>query len=90
MPVERTVPLLHRTGLHLRAAGRLAQTAGRFESEVRVGITGRSANAKSILDILTLAAGPGVNLTISAEGPDAGHAVEAIATLVQRNFDEEP
>ena len=89
MPVEKTIPLLHRTGLHLRAAGRLAQTAGQFEAEVRVGVTGKSANAKSILDILTLAAGPGVNLIISADGPDADHAVQAIVTLVERNFDEE-
>jgi len=86
---EREVPLLHRTGLHLRAAGKFAETAGRFQSSVRLGVGGRAVNGKSVLDILTLGAGPGVNLTISAEGPDAEQALNELETLVRNNFDEE-
>lgn len=90
MASQRVVPLLHRTGLHLRAAGRFAETAGRFKSNVRLVLAGRGVNGKSVLDILTLGAGPGVELLIEADGPDAEAALDSLETLVRHNFDEEP
>ena len=90
MPLERKVTLLHRTGLHLRAAGRFAETASKYRSDIRLDALGRSVDAKSVLDILTLGATPGVELAILADGPDAEQALDALETLVQNNFDEEP
>ena len=90
MVLQRAVPLLHRTGLHLRAAGRFAEVAGQFKSDVRLSVAGRGVNAKSVLDILTLGAGPGVELLIEAEGPDAESALDCLEALVRNNFDEEP
>jgi phosphocarrier protein len=46
-------------------------------------------DGKSILNILTLAAVEGTSLTIEATGPDAQAALDALAELVMRNFDEE-
>ena len=89
MVMERQVPLLHRTGLHLRAAGKFAQVAGRFGADIRVGVHGRLVNGKSALDILTLGAAPGVDLIIRAEGPDAEAALMELEALVKGNFDEE-
>ena len=90
MALEREIPLLHRTGLHLRAAGRFAETAGRYACEVRLTVGGRCVDAKSVLDILTLGAGPGVQLRISADGPDAAQALDGLEQLVRDNFGEEP
>ena len=90
MPIEQRVPLLHRTGLHLRPAGRVAETANRFKSEVRLTVTGRTVNAKSVLELLTLGAGPGVDLVFQADGPDAQEALDSLVTLVRNNFDMEP
>ena len=90
MSFERKVPLLHRTGLHLRAAGRFSETANEYQSDIRLVAMGRSVNGKSVLDILTLGAAPGAELTIQAEGPDAWQALDALETLVRNNFDEEP
>jgi len=84
----REVPLLHRTGLHLRAAGKFAELAARYQCEVRLGVAGKVVNGKSVLDILTLGAAPGVNLTISTDGPDAEEAVRALEALVRQNFGE--
>lgn len=89
MPMERKVPLLHRTGLHLRAAGRFAEAASAFQSDITLAVTGRVVNGKSVLDILTLGAGPGVELVIQADGEDAEKALDALETLVRNNFDEE-
>lgn len=89
MRLERTVPLLHRTGLHLRAAGRFAETAGKYQSDIRLFIPGRGVNGKSVLEILTLGAGPGSALRIEADGPDAEAAVNELVALVKDNFGED-
>ena len=88
MPNERKVPLLHKTGLHLRAAGRFAEMANGFESAVNLSALGRTVNGKSVLEILTLGAGPGIDLLIQAEGADADKALDALEELVRANFNE--
>jgi len=89
MLVKRTVPLLHRTGLHLRAAGRFAETASRYEADIGLSVDSRPVNGKSVLEILTLGAAPGVELTICAKGEDAEQALDALEALVRDNFGEE-
>ena len=89
MVVERRVPLLHRTGLHLRAAGRFAETAGLFKADIGLSVDNRSVNAKSVLEILTLGATPGVELLICAQGEDAEEALDTLEALVRDNFGEE-
>ena len=74
----------------MRAAGRFAETAGQFACDVRLTVGGRSVDGKSVLDILTLGAGPGVQLLISADGPDAALALDGLEQLVRDNFGEEP
>jgi phosphotransferase system HPr (HPr) family protein len=68
--------------LHARPAGMFVREAARAAAEIRVEANGRSANAKSILDILALGATGGTELVISASGPDAAEALERLAELV--------
>ena len=68
-------------GLHLRLASRFAHLASHFESEVTVSSGGQPANAKSVLDLLTLAASRGDLLDVEARGADAEAAVEALWEL---------
>jgi phosphocarrier protein len=75
-------------GIHLRAAGVLVQVAGRFAAEVWVERRGNRANGKSIMSVLSLAAGHGSELEISAEGDDARDAVNAIVDLIENEFEE--
>ena len=65
-------------GLHARPAARLVEAAGRFSSSIILCHQGTEANAASILDVLTLAAGPGAEITIRVSGPDAKAALAAI------------
>jgi phosphocarrier protein HPr len=56
---------------------------------VQVACDGEAVEADSALELMMFAAGPGTDITISASGPDAEKAVDALADLVNRGFDEE-
>ena len=82
----RLICVLNEQGLHARPAARLAQQAQQFEAEITISQNGHKVDAKSILDILTLAAGQGTNLELRAKGPDSAEAVEALAELFKNRF----
>lgn len=63
--------------------------AARFESQIRVGRGSRMMDGKSIMGILLLAAGHGMSITITADGPDEEAAADALAQLVSSGFGEE-
>jgi phosphocarrier protein HPr len=75
---ERNVVVTHEVGLHARPAAQFVKTATGFKSDIRVQHKDKSANAKSILEVLTLDAGKDAALTISAEGPDAEEALDVL------------
>ena len=70
-------------GLHARPAGRFVALAGRFSSEVSVGRNGEWVSGRSVLSLLSLAAGRGTKLCIRAVGDDARDAVEALGRLIE-------
>jgi len=75
--------------LHARASAKIVEAAARFQSEVTIIKDGTRVNARSIMGLMMLAAGIGAFIEISAEGPEAVPAVEALAELVQGRFDED-
>lgn len=87
--IERKVEIVNRLGLHARAAAKLVQTAGSFDSRLWLLKDGEEVDAKSILGLLLLAAGQGSRVTLRAEGDDAAEAVDAVAALIADRFHEE-
>ena len=75
-------------GLHARPAGVLAKQAQSFEADIFLVNDGQKADAKSILDVLTLAAGPGDVVEIHARGEDADEALASLRTLFEKKFKE--
>jgi len=67
----------------------LTQVASRFQSEVFISRDGRRVNAKSIMGVMMLAAGPGSTVSVEAEGSDEESAVTAIGTLIESRFGED-
>ena len=67
------------------------RTASAFRSSVRLERADRSASAdaKSILSVLMLAASRGTELRVEAEGEDEGAALEAVCGLIEKGFGEE-
>jgi phosphocarrier protein len=74
--------------LHARPSAQLTQVAARFASEVYIAKNGRRVNAKSIMGVMMLAAGPGSTVTVDAEGPDEAQAIEEIGALIASRFGE--
>jgi phosphocarrier protein len=85
---SRSVVVSNELGLHARAAARFVHLATQFTSQIRVGRDRRMMDGKSIMGILLLAAARGTVLTITANGPDEGAALEALAALVESGFGE--
>ena len=79
--VETTVFIHDELGLHARPAARLAQAAQQFQSQITLAYDDMTVDAKSILDILTLAAGRGASLTLCCTGEDADEASQKLEEL---------
>ncbi|ACV69300.1 HPr family phosphocarrier protein [Desulfohalobium retbaense] len=75
-------------GLHARPAGQLAKEAQKFMAQVWVLVDDRQADAKSVLDILSLAVGQGQRVRLKAHGPDAHDAVDHLSDLFHNLFGE--
>ena len=86
---ETVVLITSELGLHARPAALVAETAQKFSAEVVLVAPERRVDAKSILDILSLAAGKGTTLTVRGKGDDAEECVRTIANLVRAQFQEE-
>ncbi|MHA1537246.1 MAG: HPr family phosphocarrier protein [Alphaproteobacteria bacterium] len=86
---RRSVTIVNQKGLHARAAALLAKTAAGFDAEVRVRNGDTTVSGLSIMGLMMLAAGPGTEIEITAAGPAARKAVEALAALVAAKFGED-
>ena len=75
-------------GLHARPAAKFVKTVEKCRAEITVTKDSDKVNGKSIIGLLTLAAGRGTKLVIEAEGDDATEAIDAIQSLVEGNFNE--
>ena len=82
------IVISNKLGLHARAAAKLTQVAGRFQSEVYIARADQRVNAKSIMGVMMLAAGLGITVTVDAEGEDAQEALDAIQQLFENKFGE--
>ena len=84
------VTVVNPTGLHARPAAKFVKKAMTFSSTIRVENTnnGASADAKSIIMLLTLALSQGTAMKITADGPDETEAVQTLAELVEGGFGE--
>ena len=87
--IERELIISNRLGLHARATAKLVQTVSGFRCGVTVSAKGREVNAKSIMGVMLLAAGQGTPVTVRVDGEGEAEALEAVAALFERRFDEE-
>ena len=83
--VSKEIVVRCESGLHNKQATYFVQKANEFESSIWVECDTRKMNAKSLLGIMSLGVITGASVTLSAEGPDAEKAVNALETLMQRD-----
>ncbi len=89
LSVQTVVTILNERGLHARAAAKFVKLAGRFDAEVTVVKNGTAVSGSSILGLMMLAAAPGCELELRAQGPAATAALGALAELIAKKFDED-
>ena len=77
-------------GLHMRPAMKFVDIANRFESEINVSNGETNVDGKSIMQISMLAATCGTKLKVTAKGPDAQQAINALRELVEEKHFDEP
>jgi phosphocarrier protein len=87
--IRRDVLIVNKLGLHARAASHLVKTASGFKSQITVEKAGASANAKSIMGLMLLAAAKGHTVTVSADGEDEAAALDAVEALIRARFYED-
>ena len=85
---EKKFTIQNKQGLHARPAALLVQTANKFSCDVEIQKGREKVNGKSIMGIMTLAAGAGTTITIRTSGDDAQAAMEEITRLIETNFGE--
>ncbi|WP_027579986.1 HPr family phosphocarrier protein [Bradyrhizobium sp. Ai1a-2] len=86
---SRELQIVNKRGLHARASAKFVQMVERFEAEVWVTRGSETVGGTSIMGLMMLAAGPGTSVIVSATGPEAEAALDAIAELVASKFNEE-
>ena len=87
--VKKELVIINELGLHARPAAMFVKLANEFISDITVEKGSEIVNGKSIMGIMMLAAGKGSRIKVTAEGPDAQEAVDAIDKLIQSKFGEE-
>lgn len=86
--IKTPVTISNKLGLHARASAKLTKLAASYASEVFLSRAGRRVNAKSIMGVMMLAAGLGVEIEVETSGPDELAASEALIALIQGKFGE--
>ena len=87
--IVRVLKIVNEKGLHARASAKFVQTAEKFDAKITVSRGSESAGGDSIMGLMMLAAGIGTSVTVTATGPEAAQAIEALDELVTGKFGEE-
>ena len=81
--VSKEMEIKNSQGLHARPATLLVQKATRFKCYIKIEHKGKSANAKSLIGILSLGISKGANITLSTKGSDENAALKEIVELIE-------
>jgi len=88
-PLTRELAITNKRGLHARASAKFVQMVERFTAEITVTRGSETVSGNSIMGLMMLAAAPGTSVTVTAKGPQAREALDALTELVGSRFGEE-
>lgn len=86
--ISQKVTVINPTGLHLRPAGYLCNTAMRFKSLITFRYDGGTANAKSVLSVLGACVRAGGEIEVICEGSDEEEALNTLVEVIQGGLGE--
>jgi phosphocarrier protein len=79
---------MNKLGMHARASAKFVSTASGYSSSITLSRDGQKVNGKSIMGIMMLAAGKGIELDLCVDGQDEKQAIIAMVTLINDRFGE--
>lgn len=80
--------IVNKLGLHARAAAKFVACTSAYSSRIQVGVNGNLVDAKSIMQVMMLAAGKDTVLEFEIDGRDEEAALSALRKLIENRFDE--
>ena len=86
--ISTRIAISNKLGLHARASAKLTKLAGSFPCDVHLSRGERRVNAKSIMGVMMLAAGVGVEIEVETAGDREQEAMAAILALINDKFGE--
>jgi phosphocarrier protein len=86
--ISATILISNKLGLHARASSKLVTLANKFSSNITITKDNKSANAKSLMTVMMLAANRGSTIILSAEGVDEVDAINELTMLINTKFGE--
>jgi phosphocarrier protein HPr len=76
--IQKTIIVTHREGIHTRPATQLVKVTSHFTSEIMLAIADETADAKSVIEIMSLAADCGQEILVTVDGEEEEAAMEAV------------
>lgn len=86
--IKKKIKIINKLGLHARASMKLVNLASEFDSQIFILYKNHKANAKSIMNVMVLAATKGTEIELQIEGADETEALNALEKLIQERFGE--
>ena len=86
--ITKTIEIINKLGLHARASSKLVMLASKFNSDITIVKDNKSANCKSLMSVMMLAANRGSTVHLSANGSDEEVAINELEDLIISKFGE--
>ena len=86
--IKNSITISNKLGLHARASAKLTKLAGSYPCEVWMSKGERRINAKSIMGVMMLAAGLGMQVEVETDGAQEQEAMTALLALIDDKFGE--
>ena len=86
--LTKSLTVKNPSGLHLRPAGVLSQTAMKFKSDIIIECGEKNIIAKSVLNVMAAGIKCGTDITLICDGPDEAEAMEAVSKAIESGLGE--
>lgn len=86
--IKKNIKIVNKLGLHARAAMKLVNLASRYQSKILISYNNREVDAKSIMNVMVLAASCGATIELIVSGEDEQEAMQALEKLINDKFGE--
>lgn len=86
--ISKTLTVVNPSGLHLRPAGVLSQTAMKFKSDIIIECGEKKIVAKSVLNVMAAGIKCGTEITLICDGEDEQAAMDTLSQAIESGLGE--